>query len=423
MTAAKNGAWIAALVLAGTAIRLIVAPYGGFSGDIVPYQAWAVGPDRMHIYDPTYQIPRCNYPPLYPIILKCLAFAHRALHLPGDLTEPVSEPQLPTTKANMVVIKLPGIAADACVIALLARLGLNLARPRAGLIASALYAFNPAIIYDSAVWGQTDTILAGLLIWAIASAVLRHEVRTGIAAALALLLKLQAAPVCGVLLVGVMAPSAGARRGRVIAGIALAVAAALALSILCGVTDTWAHGYQSAVGFYPVASVRAFNLWHLLGADVDDRLPFILGLSRRAIGLLLFSGALMSILFAWWRAAFSMNRAAVVCAAAALAFFALPTEIHERYSVPAVGLMVLAGIWDRRAFAIAVLLSLTVLLNLVNELPFLFQPFPAVQSAVNWIVWPSMRHVHVVISVIHLALLMLTIMICWVPIRPRTALR
>jgi len=413
MKAMKNGVWIAALVLAGTAVRIGVAPYGGFSGDIVPYQAWAVGADRMRIYDPHYRIPRCNYPPLYPIVLRGLAFAHRALHLSGDLTEPVSEPQLATTKANMVVMKLPAIAADACIIALLARLGLDLARPRAGLIASALYAFNPAIIYDSAVWGQTDTILAAILICAVAAIAQRHAFRIGVAIASAVLFKVQAAPICALLLLGVLLPWANIRRRRVVVGIVFAAAAVAAMSLVAGVAETWHDGYRSAIGFYPVASVRAFNLWHLIGRDIDDRIPFILGLSRRAVGMLLFAGAAVSIFWSWFRCGFLTTRAGIVAAAIALAFFVLPTEIHERYSIPAVGLLTVAGIWDRRAFLIAAALSITVLLNLVNELPFLFRPLPALQHAVNWIVWPSMRHVHDVISVIHILLLALTIMLCW----------
>ena len=54
----------------------------------------------------------------------------------------------------------------------------------------------------------------------------------------------------------------------------------------------------------------------------------------------------------------------------AFGFFMLPTEMHERYILPALAPLALPAALDRRARAAYLLLSLTVLFNLVRVLPF-----------------------------------------------------
>jgi hypothetical protein len=109
---------------------------------------------------------------------------------------------------------------------------------------------------------------------------------------------------------------------------------------------------------------------------------------------------------------------ALAAAAAGWAFFHLPTEMHERYSVPAVGLMCLLPLWHSRWWALALAASITTMLNIVDVAPFYFPPWPALQEAVNWFIWPERQWTWTILAVIHLLMFMLLVEALWRLSRP-----
>src|SRR5262249_53403889 len=96
------------------------------------------------------------------------------------------------TLAMNFVVKLPAILSDLAGAALLYFLARRKTNQRNALLAASAYAYNPAIIFNSAVWGQADSLLPLLLLsaaWAISER--RVTVAFALGAA-ALLVKLQA---------------------------------------------------------------------------------------------------------------------------------------------------------------------------------------------------------------------------------------
>ena len=154
--------------------------------------------------------------------------------------------------------------------------------------------------------------------------------------------------------------------------------------------------YTRAVGHFTLVALNAFNGWWLVyGEDaggVEDSTILLAGLTARQVGLGLLAGALLGVVVllgrALWRAGpgaaggalWARRRAyaaALAWAAAALAFFYLPTQVHERYALYALPPLLLAALWRpgpaRAALAGVWAVSGLVFLNLYYIAPLLPQ--------------------------------------------------
>lgn len=183
---------LAILLLVGLVIRLTLAyvllPRSGFESDIGTFTAWALnlaehGPGSFYATT-TF----ADYPPGYLYLLWLIGGLGHLL-APLANTDPAS--------ATGALIKLPAIFADVLVGLLLYRVVRSWRAPRLdahrlGLIAAALYLFNPVTWYDSAVWGQVDSISGFLMLGSLTLLVLRRDVASSAAAAAAVLVKPQA---------------------------------------------------------------------------------------------------------------------------------------------------------------------------------------------------------------------------------------
>jgi predicted membrane-bound dolichyl-phosphate-mannose-protein mannosyltransferase len=127
-------------------------------------------------------------------------------------------------------------------------------------------------------------------------------------------------------------------------------------------------------GGYPWLSVNAYNIWALIGTGGAGPLAFGGGWSSDTVGLLgplpgvLIGGILLALGFAVGilRLAWQDDRRSIVIVATflALAFFMLPTRVHERYMFPIFGLLPLLAVVDRRWMLATIALSIAAFINL-----------------------------------------------------------
>ena len=101
----------------------------------------SAGPARM--YEPGYFL---DYPPGY---LYALWFAGWLGNLFGA-----------TGNVYRAFIETPALAADFLLAAIAYVFGRKHGNPRTALLAALLIALNPALLFDSVGWGQTDSALA-----------------------------------------------------------------------------------------------------------------------------------------------------------------------------------------------------------------------------------------------------------------------
>src|SRR5262245_47764997 len=147
-----------ALASVALAVRLCLAPFGGFFVDLQIYAAWGLSV-RDHFAE-SYSLHSvgftlANYPPLTMYLMGALVTVYGWLAgLVG--AHPAYEPA--QSPAFAAFLKLPEIAAELALVALIYCLARRAKSERWALLAAGAYAFAPPVLFDGALWGQTDGI-------------------------------------------------------------------------------------------------------------------------------------------------------------------------------------------------------------------------------------------------------------------------
>jgi len=422
------GRHIAAIMLIGLAFRLIMAyayePLrgSGFGNDLDLFRYWAdtlatVGPPRFY-----ESAGFADYTPGY-------LYALWAVGVVGDLIGGIGD-----------LIKLPAIITDVAlgyvVYTMVRELGVT---ERRATIAAAIVIFNPITWFDSVIWGQVDSFGAVFLLLAIRELWRGRSERSAILAVVAALIKPQLAilvPIVAVVTIrralwpaggwgDEAAPAASGfgweRRAtgpiRIlttgVAGFltAVAMAAPFGLSVVSFsgtapfIDSTLLRLVTSTAATYSYVTVNAYNAWALFPVDgasmatnggwiFDAPVPD--AASWAAFGpipaalvgafLLLAVAAITSLAVAR-----RPDRLTILVGVSvlALAFFAVPTRVHERYLFPFFGLaaILLAFSWRWRIAYLAA--GLATFLNMYVVLTTIYPDNPSVS---DWLgVGPAIR--------------------------------
>ncbi len=298
----------------------------------------------------------------------------------------------PLPPHTLVLIKLPGLLADLATIALVFAWGRRWWSPRRAAALAALYACSPPVWINVAWWGQVDA----LLLLPLVAMVMLLERGAGrwswLCWTVALLIKPQAI-VLAPLLYGATLRLHGSRGVASGMGLSLALfAGACVPLVLAGQGAGLAQAYLGSVGRFPKLTIGAYNLWHLLtwgqGGD-DARLLFAL-VSYRLVGVMLVGGAALLVLVALLRGRRGLW--AEGAATLALAFFVLPTQIHERYLFLSLVFVALCIARNERMVWLYLLLVCSASLNIFGTLDgflphiqprMVESPLPTVCALVN----------------------------------------
>lgn len=371
------------LLLLGLAllVRLPFLLWPAFHGDVLIYVDWArllVDRGVPYVYVPgaTTVQESADYPPLFLYVLWVIGLVYAHV-----------EPDFSRASAALVPwIKLPAVLGD---LALAALLAWELARRRggrAGLLAGALYAFNPATIYTSAFWGQVDCLPSLWMLVAVFALERGWPARGAVAYALALGFKPLALSIAPVLLVGSLWRGGLASLARsLLAGLAALLVVASPF-LVAGTLGELLGAHVAFVGEYPWLTAGALNLHYLLtGAPtlwswVRDLDPLVFGLSFRAVGILLLAGwlLLVGLLLARSPSPLALHLAAALCA---IGWFYLLTAVHERHLLPALPFLVVLAVSERRYLLPFLALSAALSLNLFVAIQWYEQAGPLLQKA------------------------------------------
>lgn len=274
----------------------------------------------------------------------------------------------PLPAITRAIIKLPSLAALLLTVALIYRWARGHGGTGRAALLAGLYAVAPPVWMNAAWWGQVDVLLALPMAAAVALLDRGRGRWSWLCWAAAVLIKPQAI-ILAPLLYGATLRRYGPR------GLAEGGFAALGLlGLACAPFALAGEGpglYQAAagsVGRFPQVTNRAYNLWWLVADDraVSDLTEWA-GVSYRSIGFLLVAAAAMLVLLAVLRDPSGRTRA-VAAAAMAMAFFALPTQIHERYAFFALPFLLLAAATDLRLLGAYALVVVTGTINIVGAI-------------------------------------------------------
>lgn len=345
--AAKREITIVTFVLAVSfVVRLLLFPLKGYPIDINDFLSW-FNTAATHGIRPFYsETGWTDYPPLNVYIFWFFGSIANAASKAG--VSPVN------------IVKLAPNLFDLGTAALIYIFVRKQSSFKLAIAATALYAFNPAVIFDAAVWGQYDAVYTFFLVFSLMLALRSKPKLSAAAFALGILTKPQGIALAP--LVAFLIYKKNGLKELLFSVLAFAVTVFVVIlpfnwggSPVSFLTNIYIVAYKG----YAYTSINAFNLWGLIsGMWVPDGSLYILGWA-------LFGAFAAFTLYILNRRFKNSSEFLAVYAAFMLlfAFFMLPTRIHERYLFPAISVLALMFPFIKKARPFYVVLTATLFVN------------------------------------------------------------
>jgi Gpi18-like mannosyltransferase len=348
---------LALLLLVSFIVRLLLFPAKGYILDTQDFTSW-FNTAAQHGIRPFYNLTWSDYPPFNVYIF----------WVGGTLANVVSKIGISVVDIIKLIPNLFDLATALLIFFFVRRQSSF----KLALAATAFYTFNPAVIYNAAVWGQFDAIYTFFLILSLMLALRSKPKLASAAYAIAILTKPQ-----GIALAPLIILLIYKKNG--LKNLLLSVATFVATVFVVILPFEWSSPttflyniYFGAYAEYKVTSANAFNLWSFYpGLWASDANFFLLG-------WVLFGVLAAFVCYvAYKRLDKSGDYLAVFCAFMLFfGFFMLPTRIHERYLFPAISVLALMVPFVKRARLLYVVLTGTLLINQASVLYYLNQYYP-----------------------------------------------
>ncbi len=240
------------------------------------------------------------------------------------------------------------------------------------LLVTCLYAFNPAVIFNVAWWGQFDAIYTFFLVLSLMLALKKKPELSAVVFAIALLTKPQ-----GIALLPLVALVIFLKSGpkRLLTSIAAFIASIFVLILPFewggNPVSFLSNIYFGAYGTYHYTSINAFNIWGMFGMWMSDD-------GYNLVGWALFIAFAALFLFTTYKRFKEEGDAIVFFSASMLffAFFMLPTRIHERYLFPVLSVLAISFLLYKKSRIMYAALTATVLANAAYILYWLNTSYP-----------------------------------------------
>jgi Gpi18-like mannosyltransferase len=307
-------------------VRLLLFRYHGYYIDEGTFKAWyniAAEKGLHNFYDSTW----CDYPPFSIYIFWIFGKLAHAIG-PGSLD---------------ILIKLPQNLFDLATAYLIFRFVRSRYSFLIALGAMTIYTFNPALIFDLAVWGQFDSIYTFFMVASLYALIRsKYEISGGLFS-LAILTKPQSIVLLPVLAY-VMLRNGGWKRAVSSGAVFIALVFLIIVPFHWSNPITFLIDHYSGYSVYPYNSINAYNFWALLGFWKTDTVTH-LGLTYQIWGILAF---VIFAAFVMWQLHRRYEQKAAIFAVFLLmfGFFMLMTRIHERYLFPVFALLAMS--WSGR---------------------------------------------------------------------------
>lgn len=349
-------------------IRVLLFPLPGAKGDLSTYAAWfnAASEHGIRVF---YNVVWSDYPPFNVFLFWTFGSIAKLLLLSGE--------------SLVYLIKLIPSLFDTATVFLIFIFVRKRFDFKASLVTAALYAFNPAVIFDSAIWGQFDAIYTFFLLLSLMLLLASKPKLSAVAFTLGLLTKPQSIALAP-LIIFLIFKEHGWRK------LFTSLLAAVATIFVVILPFEWSNPvtflsniYFGAYGGYAYTTVNAFNIWALGGIWIPDTPIFF------TAGWVMFGTLTAYILYVLHKRLDRSRELLILFSAFMLffGFFMLPTRIHERYLFPALSVLALMLPFSKKIRPIYAALTLTCLVNQAYVLQFLnSNQFIQFGDPVVWIV-------------------------------------
>ncbi|MGI5849420.1 MAG: glycosyltransferase family 39 protein [Christensenellales bacterium] len=383
--------WPALLLAAILAVILrviVAAAFEGYVTDVACFKGWAIAAYENGTAGFYTSGIFADYPPGYIYVLYVLGFVRDVFEIDASGT------------LFTLIIKLPSIIAEVITAVFIYKIAARQLGKMFGLLCAAFLLFNPALFFNSSVWGQIDAVFILFIVLALYYLKKENYLLGAFFYTVSLLIKPQAimmAPVVGLAYVYALFKKGGLKKALfgIFGGavIAAAVIFAAVMPFTGNQPPEWIfEKYQGTVSFYPYASLNAFNLFALVGANfVFSTEPFLL-LNYKTWGMIFIAVVCIIIIFVQWKTReqmpyFDLNALLI------LSVFMLAHAMHERYILPACVCLIFAYVYSRDIVTLLFAAAFSVS-ALFNQMVVLFAdgvvsaPLPTlVFSAVNMVLY------------------------------------
>lgn len=317
------------LLAAALVLRLVLGySYNGFDTDIACFKAWSMYTHEIGFGEMYYSDFFIDYPPGYLYVLYLVEGVRRFLQTS------------PNAQSYTLLIKMAPILSDLVCAAVLWVLSRRRLGENGALFVSGAYAFCPAVIINSAVWGQSDSFCAMLLLLCVLLLWKHFEPLAAVVYGFGVLSKPQMLIFAPVLLLWVIR-----RRDwkSLILGVLLGAGTALLLAlpfVKNGNFNMLISLYMGTMDYYSYFTINAYNLWCLFGLNWGA-LP--------EHSLWLQFGVPLAVILASWLCLRSKRDESVFAVPVVLMFtvFIFCVKMHERYLFPVLLSLLLVYIFTR----------------------------------------------------------------------------
>ncbi len=358
-------------------IRLLLVAHPGFKADIAYWKWWGKSAVEQGLVD-TVKYTGLNYPPVYLYFLQATSWVYsKFAPLDGNYWDAFNF-------LYLLLIKLPYIAADLgigwLIYLILGRtiddrkwkMDVENRRPKletsqthsrpstiktllsilyhqpssVAIFASAIFLFNPAVIYNSVIWGQTDSLSSFFILLMYYSLLLNRYSLFSILTVTNVFLKVQSLPFIVLALVIIVKREG---LGKAFSSLIPAVVTMAVINLPYILKASFSAPIAvmvNALGYFPYVSLNAYNLHWLLIRGTSDKFPdstrFLSLISYKTLGMSLFIGVFLTLVIYLWKntrrnSQFSILNSQFLFFSSLLAIFGsylFMTEIHERYLFP-----------------------------------------------------------------------------------------
>lgn len=322
------------IIILGFFIRVLLLHLPGFKIDVDAWFAWSERLVSLPLSKFYSDAIWTNYTPGYLYILYFLGILKHLFSISSDF--------------YYQLLKLPSIISEIILAIFVYKkiLNKNLFWAK---IAALIIILNPAFIFNSALWGQIDGLLALSMVLAIYFLEKRNLILASAFWGVSLLIKPQAIALLPVFGIYMAVELFSARRYLEVGdtlkdAFKLILPATFVIFIaslpffpnqpLGGVINL----FSKMIGDYSFSSLYAYNFWGGVGFWIPDNIQWF-NLSYQIWGYILYTLFWLLILI------FGRNKLSVysLAALATLSFFFLPTRVHERYLYPAIVFLIIVG--------------------------------------------------------------------------------
>lgn len=373
-------------------IRMVGAvAYKGYETDINCFVAWA---DMVfeNGFGKFYKLDAfTDYPPGYMYVLYVIGGLRSLFHI-GQ-----------TSVVSIVMTKFPAIVADMVTGWLVYRIASKRMKELGAAILTGIFLLTPAIILDSAVWAQVDSVFTLFVVLMCYLVTEKKLIPAYFAFAIGILVKPQTLIFTPVLLLGIIDQvfleygrdhDKKAFQKRFVTNLGFGVLAIGCMALLMvpfGFGDAFKQ-YTETMGSYPYASVNAYNFWTMLGKNWAPQTETFLGITYRIWGMVIIVALVLFAAVIFFKSKDNHSKYYFVGAFIVSGMFTLSVRMHERYIYPAMILLLLCFAVRpcKKIFIGYMGLSAVIFMNMAHAMLYFdpnnfdnMAPFPIVVSVLS----------------------------------------